>query len=83
MDNSSEQGFRDDLREFLKEHGFNIAKGTLNKICAPDCDPALRERYNGGPPIAGLWPVARGRNKYRPIYNFAESLNWARSLLLQ
>lgn len=81
MDNSGEQGFREDLRRFLKERGFNIAKGTLNKICAPNCDPATRERYNGGPPVAGLWPTGRGRNKYRPLYNFADGLNWAKSLL--
>lgn len=75
------QGYREELRTYLKQHGFEIGKGTLDKICAPRCDPELRDRYNGGPPIAGLWPTGRGRNKYRPVYDFTACLNWARSLL--
>jgi hypothetical protein len=75
------QGYREDLRAYLAQEGFKFPKGTFNNISAPGCDPELSERYNGGPPIEGLLPNGRGRNKYRPIYNFSKGLNWARSLL--
>lgn len=73
--------FREEVLALLKRHGFEIGKGTLNKICAPGCDPDLRERYGAGPPVVDLWPIGRGRNRFRPRYDPLGSLNWAKSLL--
>jgi hypothetical protein len=67
--------------EFLKNHGCTVGYSTFVKICAPSCDPVVRERYKGPPPIAAYVP-GPGRNGLRPLYDPASLLAWANSLLI-
>jgi hypothetical protein len=67
---------------FLHQQGFPIGSSTFDKICAPSCDPILRERYKGGPPVAAYVP-GPGRTGLRPMYEPAALLAWANSLLVK
>ena len=51
---------------FLRQRGFPIGDGTLDKLCMPSCAD--------GPPVAAWW----GR---RPLYDPADVLAWAEKRL--
>jgi hypothetical protein len=53
---------RKQMGKLLREHGFPIGDGTLDRICSP--------AQGKGPPIAGWW---NGRLLYDPD----EALAWA------
>jgi hypothetical protein len=53
---------RREAAAFLRERGFPIGNGTLDKLCMPTSGE--------GPPVAGWW----GR---RPLYDAADVLAWA------
>jgi hypothetical protein len=59
-------GTRDELREYLKQQGYPLSKGSLDQLCMP--------ARNEGPEVKGYW----GR---RPLYDFAVGLAWAKARL--
>jgi hypothetical protein len=61
---------RDELHALLRECGFPIGRGTLDKLCAPSCGE--------GPPVAATWP---GRRYDRPLYDPAAAIAWAENRL--
>jgi hypothetical protein len=73
---------RDGVHVLLKEHGFPIGRSTIDKIAMRTCDPVTRARYKGGPPVAAYVP-GPSPSGFRPLYEPAAVLEWARSLLIK
>jgi hypothetical protein len=69
---------RDQLHAYLVQKGFPFGLSLFDKLGAPNCDPTLKERYKGGPPIEAYLP-GPGRGGVRPMYKPSRGLNWARS----
>jgi hypothetical protein len=53
---------RRQMGQLLRDHGFPIGDGTLDRICSP--------AQGKGPPVAGWW-------NGRPLYDRDEVLAWA------
>jgi hypothetical protein len=73
----------------LQQFGFPITNGTIRKLIAPNCDPGMRARWNGGPPVAFYVP-GRGTHRQaqgnsgrkpnrRPVFRPSDAIAWARS----
>jgi hypothetical protein len=58
---------RKQVGEFLRDHGFPIGNGTLNRICSP--------KQGKGPPVAGWW-------NGRPLYDADAVLAWAEARII-
>ena len=73
---------RSGLHALLRDHGFPLGRSMLDKLGMQSCDPAMRARYRGGPPIAAYVP-GPGPTGRRPLYEPSAALEWARSLLIK